>query len=86
MAVAAGRTYRAGGVTNPALRSMLTYFFPIPQAGTMVANIASISSPMFSDLSQLVYLVGGILLGIFVVNFVIGMLDRLAHRNDGKIV
>lgn len=59
---------------------MLSYFFPIPAAGTMVSNIASVSEPMLGDLKPVVWLIGGILLAVFVAEWVITLVGRLHHE------
>jgi len=59
---------------------LLGTLFTLPDAPTMLTNIGSTSAPIFTDFLPAVELILGIVLAIFVVQFLIHALHRYFQK------
>lgn len=60
---------------------MLGTLFTLDSASTTMASLGAYSTPIVTDFLPIVYVVGGIALGIFVVVLIIKALSSMHHKN-----
>jgi len=60
---------------------MFGLLFTLPDASTTMNGLGDYSKPVVTDFLPVIYVIGGIVLGLLITRFIIGMLQNSHHTS-----